>query len=134
MNKTRNLVEQLPRISECRDPERFSDRNTLVFDKEIQESSTFAYKESDVDGERLAVLEIPKKYIGNQRAYNAGMKRLKINMLSYDLFKGRLSKEGGRQLEAYINLAKSNLEVKDTGELIVESVLSLEEATRGVWL
>lgn len=135
MSQIRNLVEKLPVISECRDARRFSERGLLVFDRELQENmtSSFAYKESDTDGERLAVLEIPERYIGNQRVYNAGMKRIKISMLSYDKSKGRISEEGERQLEAYTGLAKTNLEDNDPEELAVEAVLPLEIAVQGVW-
>jgi len=134
MSKLRNLIEATPRLGQCIDADRFTERNTGVFDKEINEpESVYAHRESDGEGDRLAVLEIPTQYIGNSHGYDRAMNRVRISMLSQDKAKGRITERGQLHLDALISLVESNLEVSDPSEMAVEEILPLEVSTMGVW-
>ena len=128
MNEVRNLIEKIPFISGCQNPERFSERNIMVFDKEMRDTeSVFAFKESDKTENRLAVLEIPPEFVDNSRLYRTAMDRLKISMLSYDKSKGRITAEREKELDFLIYSAES------TPIQEVDEILPLEVAVQGVW-
>ena len=94
MSKIRQLIGQLPFLAQCIDADRFSERNLMVFDKEIESpGSVFAFRETDKIQNRLAVLEIPEEFVINQDEYRYGMDRLKITMLSQDKAEGRTAKD-----------------------------------------
>lgn len=134
MGKVRQLIERIPYIGECTDPERFSARNLMVFDYEIDPAnenvtSVFAYKESDKTKDRLAVLEIPAHHIGNREAYSEAMTRLRICMLMGDRNAGRIESHQDTEL---------TMMIEEQGEVAlysaeIDEILPVEAATRGVW-
>ena len=134
MNEARNLIRRLPDLCKCRDADRFSVRNTYIFDTEFDtQVSNFSYRETDQDGERLAVLEIPEMYIGDYNLYQAGMCRLKIQMLSGDRIKKRITATRESILKELTDYVLMGLKEKVPAELEIESVLPLEVALLGVW-
>ncbi len=127
MSKIRDLIEKIPHVSGCQDPERFAERNTMIFDLEMKDSeSKFSYKNSDKTRNRLAVLEIPAEYVEKSELYRAAMDRLRIAVLSSDKEKGRITEDQETELSFLIDSAKENPEI--------DSVLSLEIAARGSWI
>lgn len=126
MNHVRNLIKNIPFIAKCADPERFSQRNTMIYDYEIEnQGSVFAYHQRDEVNNRLAVLEIPVEYIGEPVKYQAAMDRLKIAMLSCDKAKGRITEERGKELDFLVSTSVPDEEI--------DSAMSLEASTQGVW-
>jgi len=126
MSKIRQLIGQLPFLANCIDADRFSERNLMVFDKEMEDpGSVFAFRETDKIQNRLAVLEIPEEYVINLNEYRYGMNRLKIVMLSQDKAEGRITEDQKPEL--------SRLKASLMVESQVDDILPMEEAVRGVW-
>ena len=126
MSKIRQLIGQLPFLANCIDADRFSERNLMIFDKEIEEvNSVFAFRESDKLHDRLAVLEIPKEFIINQDEYRYGMYRLKIAMLSQDKAEGRTTEAQELELKRLKGLSLIASQV--------DNILPMEEAVKDIW-
>lgn len=124
----RSLIGKIPYMAVCQDPDRFADRNLMLFDLEVANpDSVFAYRKSDAKLNRLAVLEIPAEYIGDPRLYRVAMDRVKISMHSQDKDKGRISPEQQEELDKLIEDQTANDEPKVSKELTVE------DAVKGVW-
>jgi len=126
MSKIRQLIGQLPFLAQCIDADRFSERNLMMFDEEIENpGSIFAFRETDKIQNRLAVLEIPEEFIINQDEYRYGMNRLKIVMLSQDKAEGRITEDQ----EPELSRLKASLMIDSQ----VDDILPMEEAIRGSW-
>jgi len=126
MSKIRQLIGQLPFLANCIDADRFSERNLMMFDREIENpGSVFAFRETDKIQNRLAVAEIPEEFIINQNEYKYGMDRLRIAMLSQDKAEGRINED--QELE--LSRLKASLMVESQ----VDDILPMEEAVKGVW-
>jgi hypothetical protein len=128
MNKTRTLIKNIPFIAKCTDPVRFSERNLMIYDYEIENpGSVFSYHDIDKQQNRLAVLEIPAEYIGDSFKYRTAMDRLKIAMLSGDKKRGRITESQDNELSTLV----------ETQSLIneeeLDSVMTLDVAVQGVW-
>lgn len=124
----KKLIERLPFIAECQDADRFSERNMMVFDIEIDNpQSIFAYRSSDSSLNRLAVLGIPSEYVGNDRLYRYGIDRIKIAMLSQDKARGRISPDQQITLDGIIADHEAN------PEPLIDDELSLEASVQGIW-
>ena len=129
MSKIRDLVEKLPYLAECDDADRFSARNLIMFDMEVNDpKSVFASRESDKTGNRLAAAEIPIGYIHNFNMYYTGMNRLRIAAYSQDKKKGRLTPQREAILNELIEAAK------DTVESEIDEILPVDIAGDGVWI
>jgi len=125
----RSLIEKLPYIAECQDADRFSKRNLMMFDYEIENpGSVFAYRESDVELNRLAPMEIPEEYIGNMKMYKKSVSRVKMAMLSQDKHKKRISERGLTEL---CTLYSGSME--DIHMDAVEAELTADQAVMDVW-
>ena len=130
MSKIRELIKQLPFLASCIDADRFSERNLMVFDREIEEAnSVFDFRETDKIQNRLAVLEIPAEFVINQDVYEYGMDRLKIVMLSQDKDEGRISEDQERELKRLKSIDIIEGSEKDA----VDKILPKENAVKGVW-
>ena len=126
MSKIRQLIGQLPFLAQCIDADRFSERNLMVFDKEIEDpSSVFAFRETDKIQNRLAVIEIPEEFIINLNEYEYGMDRLQIAMLSKDKAEGRITEDQESELRRLTAVLMTASQVDD--------ILPMEEAIAGVW-
>lgn len=133
MSKIRELIKRLPHLAECTDPDRFSLRNTIVFDKELSDlESAFAFRESDKTGRRLGVLEVHPDFVGDQRLYQHGMNLLEITVLSGDKLKGRITDEGEERRQYLIAVTKAESE-SVSRMIVVDEVLPMETAVLGVW-
>lgn len=131
---TRELIKQTPGLVECVDADRFSRRNTMIFDFEVENpESEFAFRGEDQEGDRLATLEIPAKYIKNQKMYDAVMRRVRISMLASDKAKGRISPIQEVELDAMVKVTQSNLEAGNANEEKIESILPLDVARSDIW-
>ena len=130
MSKIRELIKQLPFIAECIDADRFSERNLMVFDREIEEvNSVFDYRETDKIQNRLAVLEIPADFVINQDVYEYGMDQLKIAMLSQDKVEGRISKDQEKELRMLIGI-----DITESPEInAIDEILPREDAVKDIW-
>jgi len=126
MSKIRQLIGQLPFLAQCIDADRFSERNLMMFDKEIEDpDSVFAFRETDKIQDRLATAEIPEEFIINQDEYKYGMDRLRIAMLSQDKAKGRITEDQESELKRLKAVLMIDSQVDD--------ILPMEEAVKGVW-
>ena len=130
MSKIRELIKQLPFLASCIDADRFSERNLMVFDREIEEvNSVFDYRKTDKIQNRLAVLEIPAEFVINQDVYEYGMDRLKIAMLSQDDAEGRITEDQKRELRRL-----TSIDIIESPEIdAVDKLLPVEDAIKGVW-
>lgn len=134
MSKLRDLIKETPRLAGCVDADRFADRNLLVFDIEINEpESIYAYRDTDIDQDRLAVLEIPESLINNRNGYASAMRRVRISMWSHDKSKGRLTEKQEASLDFEIRSCKYAMKDQDVDELAVEAIYPLEMAVLGIW-
>lgn len=127
MSKVRDLIEQIPYIADCETPERFSKRNTMIFDYEIENpDSVFAYSDSDKAGNRMAPIDIPAQYIGKPEIYALAMDRLKIAMLSYDKSKGRITTDQETELDTLVS--------SSTSVDSIDSIITVDQAVvMDVW-
>ena len=126
----RSLIGKIPYISGCQDPDRFAERNLMIYDLEVgNKESAFAYRESDSTLNRLAVLEIPEEYVGDPRKYRYAMDRLKIAMLTQDKRKERITPEQEAELDFLAEIHSSGTLSEE-----IEAELSVEAAVQGVWL
>ena len=126
MSEIRELIKQLPFLASCIDADRFSERNLMVFDREIEEvNSVFDFRETDKFQNRLAVLEIPAEFVINLDVYQDGMDRLEIVMLSQDKAEGRITEDQEAKLSRLKGVSVTASKVDD--------ILSMEAAIKGVW-
>jgi len=124
----RDLVGKIPYMAGCKDADRFSERNTILYDLEVADpKSIFSYRKDDETQNRLAVAEIPPEFVEDSKLYRYAMDRVKIAMLSYDKEKGRISPKQQDTLDLLISDHKEN------PEPIVDEVFNLEASTMGVW-
>lgn len=126
MSKIRQLIGQLPFLANCIDADRFSERNLMIFDIEVEDpGSVFAFRETDKIQNRLATAEIPAEFIIDLDTYKYGMDRLKIAMLSQDKAEGRITEDQETELKRL----KAVLIVDSQ----VDDILPMEEAVKDVW-
>lgn len=134
MSRLRDLIKETPRLAGCVDADRFADRNLLVFDKEIAEpGSIYSYRATDIDQDRLSVLEIPDGFINNENGYACAMRRVRISMWSHDKAKGRLTERQQVALDFDISASKKDIDDGNVDELAVEAIFPLEMAVKDVW-